>query len=165
MNCSSMDPFLWSAVLQEQAAAMSFYFLKYIVCEALLPSLIGLASDDSVLESAAMGSDGHQGIFWQLLREPTCVSPSLLKPGSTNTVKIQRAQIQGTASKKKNNDYRVLKKHIPILLLICLINQIGFWRMGNAVTLGGLRNTNPRSNVHPVQELKSKCSLQVLHRP
>lgn len=96
-----MDPFLWSAVLQEIDASMSFYFLKYVICEALLPSLTDLASGDSVLESAAMGSDGHRGIFWQLLRETTSVVPSLLKVGPTNTMKIQRAQIQDTASKRK----------------------------------------------------------------
>lgn len=79
----------------------SFYFLKCVISEASLPSLTGLAlaSGESVLESAAMGSVGHWGIFWQLLREPTSVAPSLPNPGHINPIKIQRTQIQGTASK------------------------------------------------------------------
>lgn len=32
--------------------------------------------------------------------------------------------------------------------------------MGNAVTLCGLRNTDPRSNVHPMQELKANAACR-----
>jgi len=76
---------LW---LQNAVKEVFSSFLKYVIPEALPPSLVGsaLASCRSVLEPADFGSIGHRGSFQQLLKEATPVALLLPKPGCTNPV-------------------------------------------------------------------------------
>jgi len=63
-------------------AACLFPLFKYVITEALLPSLMGsaLASGGSVLEVAGIGSIRNGGSFRQLLTESTPIAPPLPKP-------------------------------------------------------------------------------------
>jgi len=65
-----------------------FPLLKYVMPEALPPSLMGsaLASGGSILEPAGIGSIKHRRIFLQLLREATLVALLLPKPCHVNPV-------------------------------------------------------------------------------
>ena len=60
--------------------------LKYVITEALPPSLIGLAlaSSGFVLEPSGTGSIGHGGSFSQLLTEAAPMAPWLPKPCLAN---------------------------------------------------------------------------------
>jgi len=60
--------------------------LKYVIPEALLPSLIGLAlaSGGSILEPAGTGFIRYGGSFSQLLTEATPIAPPLPKPCHAN---------------------------------------------------------------------------------
>ncbi|XP_049649850.1 uncharacterized protein LOC126035357 [Accipiter gentilis] len=66
-----------------------FPLLKYVIPEALPPSLIGsaLASGGSFLELAGTGSIGHVGSFWRLLTEAT----QLPKPCHANPIQYVSA--------------------------------------------------------------------------
>jgi len=67
-------------------AKVFFALLKYVITEALPPSLMGLAlaSSRSIVESAGTGSIRHGGSFWQLLTEATSAAPPLPKPCHAN---------------------------------------------------------------------------------
>jgi len=54
--------------------------------EVLSPSLmaLALASSESILEPAGVGSIGHGGSFWQLLTETNPVATLLPKPCYAN---------------------------------------------------------------------------------
>ncbi|KAM6059669.1 uncharacterized protein LJ206_014270 isoform 2-T2 [Theristicus caerulescens] len=62
--------------------------LKYVIAEALPPSLMGsaLASGESVLELAGTGSVGHGGSFWHHLTEATPAALWLPKPCHVNPI-------------------------------------------------------------------------------
>jgi len=71
------------------AVSLQFFFLpllKYVITEALPPSLIGLAlaSGRSILEPAGTGFIRHGGRFLQLLTEATTIAPPLPKPCHAN---------------------------------------------------------------------------------
>jgi len=67
-------------------AAGFFPLLRYVITEALPPSLMGLAlaSTRSILEPAGTGSTRHGGSFSQLLTEATPIAPLLPKPRHSN---------------------------------------------------------------------------------
>ena len=64
------------------------HFLKYVITEALPPSLMGsaLASRRSILDPAGIGSIRHGGSFWHLLTEATLAAPPLPKPCHANPI-------------------------------------------------------------------------------
>jgi len=72
------------------AISLQFVFflplLKYVITEALPPSLVGLAlaSGGSVSEPAGTGFIRHRGSFSQLLVEATPIAPPLPKPCHIN---------------------------------------------------------------------------------
>jgi len=69
-----------------------FHLLKYVIPEALPPSLIGsaLASGGSVLEPAGTGCIRHGGSFSHLLTEATPIAPPATKILSCKPVTIEQ---------------------------------------------------------------------------
>ena len=69
-------------------AVAFFPLLRYVIPEALPPSLMGsaLASNRSVLEPAGIDFIGHRGSFQQLLTEATPVAPQLPRPCQANPI-------------------------------------------------------------------------------
>jgi len=89
LQCGSLPQ---GAVLQELlslAAVVQGFFsplLKYVITEALPPSLMGsaLASREPLVKLASFGSIGHRGSFQQRLTEATPVAHLLPKPCHAN---------------------------------------------------------------------------------